>query len=108
VLLDTHSPNAFQQNRFVLPEMREKRSARKNKQPQRCEFSGLRFRRPLIFRKESRPFSVAKAHAGESWRSQDRGERRVIVWSETKWARDEWDIKVRHCVREFNPKVAGK
>ena len=25
VLLDTHSPNAFQQNRFVLPEMKEKR-----------------------------------------------------------------------------------
>ena len=27
VLLDTHSPNAFQQKRFVLPEMKEKRSA---------------------------------------------------------------------------------
>jgi len=27
VLLDTHSPNAFQQNRFVLPGMKEKRSA---------------------------------------------------------------------------------
>ena len=26
VLLDTHSPNAFRQNRFVLPEMKEKRS----------------------------------------------------------------------------------
>jgi protein ImuB len=55
VVLDTHSPNAFQQNRFVLPELKEKRIL---------------------------------AFAGP-WRTKG------DWWSETKWARDEWDIKVR-------------
>jgi protein ImuB len=95
VLLDTHSPNGFQQNRFVLPEMKEKRQV-----TERQTTAAMRiFRPPLL--------ATVDFQEGKPTFLGCEGARRRILefagpwrtkgdwWSETKWARDEWDIKVR-------------
>src|SRR6267143_740948 len=58
--------------------------------------------------KESQRFSVAKAHAGESWRSLDRGERKVIGGRKRSGDAMNGTSRCGRCVREFNPKIAGK
>src|SRR6267143_6184070 len=58
--------------------------------------------------KESQRFSVAKAHAGESWRSLDRGERKVIGGRKRSGHAMNGTSRCGRCVREFNPKIAGK
>ena len=95
VLLDTHSPNSFQQRHFVLPEMKEKRPIRE-KQPT----AAMRIFRPPIAAtvdfQEGKPTFLGcegarrriLAFAGP-WRTKG------DWWSETAWARDEWDIEVR-------------
>jgi protein ImuB len=95
LILDTHSPNAFQQNRFVLPEVKEKRQV-----TERQTTAAMRiFRPPLLATvdfQEGKPAFLGcegarrriLAFAGP-WRTKG------DWWSETKWARDEWDIKVR-------------
>ena len=100
-LLDTHGPNGFQQTRFVLPEMQEKQSVRE-KQPTAV----MRIYRPALaatveFR-EGKPTSLGcegirrqiLAFAGPWKRKGD-------WWSETAWAREEWDVEVR----TLRPKV---
>ena len=101
VLLDTHSPNAFQQNRFVLPEVKEKRPV-----TEKQVTAAMRIYRPPLaasveFR-EGKPVLLScegvhrqiLAFAGP-WRTKG------DWWSETVWARDEWDIEVR----TLRPKV---
>jgi protein ImuB len=95
VLLDTHSPNAFQQNRFALPEMREKRSA-----TEKQTTAAMRIFRPPL------PATVDFKEGKPTFFGCEGARRRILAfagpwrtkgdwWSETKWARDEWDIKVR-------------
>jgi protein ImuB len=95
VLLDTHNPNAFHQKRFVLPEMKEKHSAGAKQTTAAMRI----FRPPLpatVDFQEGKPMFLGcegvrrriLAFAGP-WRTKG------DWWSETKWARDEWDIKVR-------------
>jgi len=95
VLLDTHSPNSFQQNRFVLPEMKEKRQV-----TERQATAAMRIFRPPL------PATVEFQDAKPTFLGCEGARRRILAfagpwrtkgdwWSETKWARDEWDIKVR-------------
>jgi protein ImuB len=95
VLLDTHSPNAFQQRRFVLPEMKEKRSG-----AERQTTAAMRIFRPPLA-------AAVEFQEGKPMFLSCEGARRQILafagpwrtkgdwWSETEWARDEWDIEVR-------------
>jgi protein ImuB len=95
VVLDTHSPNAFQQNRFVLPEMKEKRQV-----TERQTTAAMRIFRPPL------PATVDFQEGKPTFLGCEGARRRILAfagpwrtkgdwWSETKWARDEWDIKVR-------------
>ncbi len=95
VLLDTHSPNSFQQNRFVLPEMKEKRQV-----TERQSTAAMRMFRPPL------PATVDFQEGKPTFLGCEGARRRILAfagpwrtkgdwWSETIWARDEWDIKVR-------------
>jgi protein ImuB len=101
VLLDTHSPYAFRQNRFVLPEMKEKRSV-----TEKQTTAALRIFRPSL------PANVEFQEGKPTFLSCEGARRRILAfagpwrtkgdwWSETAWARDEWDIEVR----TLRPKV---
>jgi len=101
VLLDTHKPNGFQQDRFVLPEVKEKRSVTEKRPTAAMRI----FRPPLqatVDFQEGKPAFLRcegmhrriLAFAGP-WRTKG------DWWSETAWARDEWDLAV-HTLR---PKV---
>jgi protein ImuB len=93
-LLDSHRPGAFQQNRFVLPEASLKMSA--DERPPRA---ALRIYRPPLLAdvqvEDKRPISIScgntrkpiLAFAGPT---KTNGE----WWSETPWAREEWDVLV--------------
>jgi protein ImuB len=95
VLLDTHGPHAFQQNRFVLPEMKEKQLVREKQTTTAMRI----FRPPLA--------ATVEFQDGKPTFLGCEGARRRILafagpwrtkgdwWSETAWARDEWDIEVR-------------
>jgi protein ImuB len=95
VLLDTHSPDSFQQSRFVLPEIRDKKSAAAGQAT-----TAMRIYRPPLpatveFQKGKPAFLGCEgvrrqilAFAGP-WR------RKGDWWSETGWGREEWDIEVR-------------
>jgi len=95
VLLDTHSPNAFQQNGFVLPGMKEKRPVTAKQTT-----AAMRMFRPPL------PATVDFQEGKPTFLGCEGARRRILAfagpwrtkgdwWSETKWARDEWDIKVR-------------
>ncbi len=101
VLLDTHSPDSFQQRRFVLPETKERVSLTKKQATAVMRI----YRPPLLATVEfqkGRPAFLGcdgvrrqiLAFAGP-WR------RKGDWWSETGWAREEWDIEVR----TLHPKV---
>lgn len=98
VLLDTHRPNAFRQGEFVLTERNEKAPA-----VHRPATAALRIYRPPL------------AATVELYREKpalivcDGAQRRVLSyagpwrtkgdwWSETAWARDEWDV-LMHALR---------
>jgi len=95
VLLDTHRPNAFQQTRFVLPE-----SSAKAAVSQRHATAALRIYRPplpaFVELSDAKPTSIVcdgarreiLALAGP-WRTKG------DWWSETAWARDEWDVLIQ-------------
>jgi protein ImuB len=104
VLLDTHSPNAFQQNRFVLPEMKEKCSV-----TEKQTTVAMRIYRPPL------PATVEFQEGKPTFLGCDGARRRILAfagpwrikgnwWSETAWARDEWDIEVR----TLRPKVQSE
>jgi protein ImuB len=95
VLLDTHAPNSFEQSRFVLPELRERQSRR-----ERQTTVAMRIYRPPLAANveflDGKPSHLGcagirrqiLAYAGP-WK------RKGGWWSETAWAREEWDVKVR-------------
>ena len=101
VLLDTHSPDAFQQKRFVLPEITEKRSVTEKKATAAMRIyrpplgAAVEFRdgKPAVLSCEGARRQIL-AFAGP-WRAKGGW------WSETAWAREEWDIEVR----ALHPKV---
>jgi protein ImuB len=101
VLLDTHNPNAFQQNRFVLPEVKEKRSV-----TEKQTTAAMRIFRPPL------PATVEFQEGKPMFLGCEGVRRRILAfagpwrtkgdwWSETAWARDEWDIELR----TLRPKV---
>jgi len=101
VLLDTHSPNAFQQNRFVLPEMKEKSSV-----AEKQTTAAMRIFRPPL------PATVEFQEGKPAFLGCEGARRRILAfagpwrtkgewWSETSWARDEWDMEMR----TLRPKV---
>jgi protein ImuB len=103
VLLDTHSPNAFQQNRFVLPEMKEKPSV-----TEKTTTVAMRIYRPPL------PASVEFREGKPVLLSCEGARRQVLAfagpwrtkgawWSETAWARDEWDVEVRTLRKKVQP-----
>jgi protein ImuB len=101
VLLDTHRPNSFQQDGFVLSEMKEKRSV-----TQRQTTAAMRIFRPPL------PATVEFQEGKPTFLGCEGVRRRILAfagpwrtkgdwWSETAWARDEWDI----AMRTLRPKV---
>jgi protein ImuB len=95
MLLDSHRPNAFVQNRFLLAEFTAERC---NKKPKAV--AAMRIYRPVLPARldfqEGKPVRVncegvrreVLAFAGP-WRAKG------DWWSENAWARDEWDIEIR-------------
>src|SRR4029077_4966094 len=81
---------------------------KKNKRRRRCEFPDPRFRRRLSFRRESRRFSVAKERAGESWRSPDRGERKVNGGPKPRGRAMNGTARCGRYAQKFNRKGAGE
>ena len=94
VLLDTHRPNAFEQKRFVLPETKPQQDSSQQ------TTAALRIYRPplpvSVVVDSGKPVSIGYegtshkvlAFAGP-WRTKG------DWWSETAWARDEWDVLLR-------------
>lgn len=103
VLLNTHRPNAFQLNTYVLPE-----PAAGSCEMRRSTTAALRIYRPPL------P-ALVELEEGEPQRIVcDRASRRVLAfagpwrtkgdwWSETAWARDEWDV----LISSLHPKRTG-
>jgi protein ImuB len=103
VLLDSHRPGAFQQNHFVLPE-----ASMKSLVNERPATAALRIYRPplaaAVELHEKRPVSIScgnvrkpiLAFAGPT---KTTGE----WWSETPWAREEWDVLVPALHPKFQP-----
>lgn len=98
VLLDTHRPNAFEQKRFVLREM----SLKELTSEQEARAALRIYRPPLpanVRLQEEKPMQIVcdglsrriLAYAGP-WRTKG------DWWSETAWARDEWDV-LMHSLR---------
>jgi protein ImuB len=108
VLLDTHNPKAFEQSRFVLPEMKEKPSGTEKKAT-----AAMRIFRPPLpatveFQERTPTFLSCEgirrqilAYAGP-WRTKG------DWWSETAWARDEWDIETRTLRPKIEPERSQK
>ncbi len=104
VLLDTHSPNSFQQSRFILPDANEDGPS-----SNRRAVAVMRIYRPALAAAvefaEGRPTSLScegvrrqvLAFAGP-WR------RKGEWWSETAWAREEWDVEIE----TLRPKVPSE
>jgi protein ImuB len=104
VLLDTHGPISFRQNRFVLAEMKDKRGS-----GEKPATAAMRIYRPplpaIVEFKDGKPALLAcegaqrqiLAFAGPWKRKGD-------WWSETPWAREEWDV----AIRTLRPKVQAE
>jgi protein ImuB len=108
VLLDTHRPNAFQQDRFVLPEMKEKRSV-----TEKQTTAAMRIYRPPL------PATVEFQEGKPTFLGCEGARRRILAfagpwrrkgdwWSETPWARDEWDIEVRTLRAKVQPERSAE
>ena len=104
VLLDTHSPDSFQQSRFVLPEM-TKKASRTEKQAT----TAMRIYRPPL------PANVELQKGKPTFLSCEGVRRQILAfagpwrrkgdwWSYTGWAREEWDIEIR----TLRPKVQAE
>jgi len=104
VLLDTHGPDSFRQNRFVLPEIKDKRS-----NTEKPATAAMRIFRPPLA-------ATVELVAGKPTFLACDGARRQILafagpwkrkgdwWSETPWAREEWDV----AIRTLRPKVQAE
>ena len=108
VLLDTLRPNAFQQNRFVLPEMKEKGSV-----AEKQTTAAMRLFRPPL------PATVDFQEGKPTFLGCEGARRRILAfagpwrtkgdwWSESAWARDEWDIHVRTLHPKVQPESSRK
>ena len=108
MLLDSHRPNAFVQNRFVLAEYAIDQLFRKPK-----IVTALRIYRPVLPArldfKEGKPVCLScegvrrevLAFAGP-WRTKG------DWWSETAWAREEWDIEIRALHPKFHSETSNR
>ena len=103
LLLDTHRPDAFRQTHFVLPE-----STTRTATMQRRTTAALRMYRPPlpagVELREKKPAAVICEGARRRilalsgpWRTK--GE----WWSETAWARDEWDVLMEALRPAYRP-----
>ena len=95
VLLDTHGPNGFQQTWFVLPEIEDKQAV-KEKQPTAV----MRIYRPALsatveFREGKPTFLGCDGVRRQILAFAGPWKRKGDWWSETAWAREEWDVEVR-------------
>jgi protein ImuB len=107
VLLDTHGPDSFQQNRFVLPEMREKRAGREKQAT-----AVMRIYRPPL------PATLELREGKPAFLSCEGIRRQILAfagpwkrkgdwWSETAWVREEWDIEIRTLLPKFRAELSG-
>jgi protein ImuB len=120
VLLDTHRPNAFRQEKFVLAEANEKKNAGVAAKAGSDAEGGtspfptgaLRIYRPAL------PATVELSKAKPAQIVCDGVQRRVLAhagpwrtkgdwWAETVWARDEWDV-LMHALRPKLEKESGR
>ncbi len=102
-LLDSHRPDAFQQNRFVLPE-----ASLKNSTGERPSKAALRIYRPPLL-------ADVQLHDKQPVAISCGGTRKPVLafagpiktsgewWSETPWAREEWDVLVPALRPKFQP-----
>jgi protein ImuB len=102
-LLDSHRPNAFVQNHFVLAESATEQSTTGPK-----AVAAMRIYRPAL------PARL-DFQEGKPVRLNCEGVRREVLafagpwrtkgdwWSETAWARDEWDIEIRALHPKYRP-----
>jgi protein ImuB len=107
-LVDSHKPDAFQQNRFVLPEASLKHCFK-----ERPAKAALRIYRPPLAAdvqlQDKQPATIScgssrqpiLAFAGPT---KTNGE----WWSETPWAREEWDVLVPALRPKFQPDAPVK
>lgn len=108
VLVDTHRPHAFEQKHFVLREMSLKE--RTSSQDVRAALRIYRPPLPANVRlQEEKPMQIVcdgisrriLAYAGP-WRTKG------DWWSETAWARDEWDVLMHSLRPKFQSNSEGK
>jgi protein ImuB len=104
VLLDTHGPDSFQQNRFVLPEMNEKRPP-----GEKQATAVMRIYRPALlanvdFQNGKPAFLSCEGVRRQILAVAGPWRRKGGWWSETAWAREEWDIETR----TLRPKVQAE
>jgi protein ImuB len=95
VLLDTHGPNSFRQSSFVLTEQRERDSHKEKKTT-----AALRIYRPPLpanmeFQEEKPVLLGCNGTQRQVLAFAGPWKRKGDWWSETEWAREEWDVKVR-------------
>jgi len=108
VLLDTHRPQAFQQTRFVLLEMREKHSV-----TGKPATAALRIYRPPLpatveFQKRKPAFIGCEGVRRQILAFAGPWKRKGDWWSETAWAREEWDIEARTLCPKVQPEHKQK
>jgi protein ImuB len=104
VLLDTHGPNSFRQSRFVLPEMKDKRG-----HAERPATAAMRIYRPPLpatveFKEGTPTFLVCEGARRQILAFAGPWKRKGDWWSETPWAREEWDV----ALRTLRPKVRAE
>jgi protein ImuB len=104
VLLDTHGPISFRQNRFLLPEMKDVRGTREKQ-----AMVAMRIYRPPL------PANVEFKDGKPAMLGCEGAQRQILAfagpwkrkgdwWSETPWAREEWDV----AIRTLRPKVQAE
>jgi protein ImuB len=104
MLLDTHGPNSFRQSRFVLPEMRDKRG-----NAEKLATAAMRIYRPPLpatieFKEGTPAFLACEGARRQILAFAGPWKRKGDWWSETPWAREEWDI----AIRTLRPKVQAE
>ena len=101
VLLDTHGPNSFCQKRFVLPEIKGQRC-----NGEKPATAAMRIYRPPLpatveFKEGTPAFIACEGARRQILAFAGPWKRKGGWWSETPWAREEWDV----AIRTLRPKV---